>query len=75
MPFKVINLTAHKFIKATQNDHQTKDLPADHPASPFPIFTPLESCISCDELLKDGMQLIFCTETKLEGIHERDKVL
>lgn len=51
------------------------DLPANHPAPSFPIFATFEPGIASDELLQDGVKLVFGTKTQLQGVHEGDEVL
>lgn len=50
-------------------------LPTNHPTPSFPILAAFEPGIASDELLQNGMELVFGTKTQLQSVHESNEIL
>lgn len=62
----------------TSRDEDRPDwhgLPTNHPTPSFPILAAFEPGIASDELLQNGMELVFGTKTQLQGVHESNEIL
>ena len=62
----------------TSRDEDRSDrhgLPTNHSTPSFPILTAFEPGIASDELLQDGVKLVFGTKTQLQGVHKSNEIL